>query len=94
MIPRIEFVTHVNKETNFTLPEFAKIVERDEEGKINLEHLEDLLIISERNAKYNRDSIMKQMTNRTKADYEIRHFIKVATLGQGFEFGADAIIFK
>lgn len=94
MIPRIDWITHINDETEFALPEFTKIVERNEEGKINLNHLDDLLTISERSLKYNKDNIMKQMMNKTKNDYIIRHFIKVATLGQGFEFGADAIIFK
>ena len=92
LIPRIRFIASVNGDTNVKLPEFTQIVEKNDEGKINLDHLDDLLSISARNPKYSRDSIMRQMFSKNKNDYEISYFVKVAVLGDGFEFGGDALV--
>ena len=90
-VPRRRFIKSVNNE-DLKLPNYVDILEFDEEGKICMEKLNDFLSVPYRNAQYNRTYVLRSIGNRNKNDYEFNYFIKVASLGDGFEFGGDALL--
>ena len=85
------FINSVNGETDIQLPDFIEMTKM-QDGKIDLSHLDELLQVGPRKSKFSRDSVMRQMSNKNKNDYEIHYFNKVNVLGDGFEFGGDALV--
>ena len=92
VLPKKRFIAEVNGVSDLGLPEFVELLRINGDGKIDYERLEDLLSVGVWNENYSRDSIMRQMHNKNKETYEISYFTKVAVLGDGFEFGSDALV--
>lgn len=92
VIPRQKFIKNINGEEDLKLPEYIDILEFDEEGKIKVEALNEFLSIPYRNAQYNKSYVMRSIQNKNKNSFTVDHFIKVAQLKEGFEFGGDALL--
>jgi hypothetical protein len=89
MIPRRKFISMVNK-LPLVLPNYTEILEFKEDGTIDMEALNDFLIVPYKNAQYNRTSVLRNISNKNRHDFNIDHFIRVA--GKDDEFGNDALL--
>lgn len=91
VIPKRKFIKKVNDNSDYKLPQWIEILEFTNEGLINMEKLEEFLDNPHKNVKGFSVSIIRQLHATNSAPMKIEFFIKVATLGDGFEFGADAL---